>query len=58
MKEAIQEKYLEDTIHTSGSIDATIEKRKSKGEGIIAEILSIISKIPLGKKQNRSCTKA
>ena len=49
MKEADQEKCLGDTIHKSGNIDETIEKRKNKGEGIIAEILSIISDIPLGK---------
>ena len=49
MKEADHEKYLGDTIHKSGNIDATIDKRKSKGEGIVAKILSILSEIPLGK---------
>ena len=31
------------------SIQATIENRKSKGQGIVSEILSIIEEIPLGK---------
>ena len=56
MKQADQEKYLGDTIHKSGNIDATIEKRKSKGEGIVAEMLSKISDISLGNTQNLSCT--
>ena len=48
MKESDQEKYLGDMIDKSGTNDATINNRKSKGEGIVAEILSIISEIPLG----------
>ena len=49
MKVVKQEKYLGDVIDESGTIQATIEKRKAKGEGIISEILSIIEEIPLGK---------
>ena len=49
MKEVKQEKYLGDIIDSSGTIQATIEKRVSKGEGIVSEILSIIEEIPLGK---------
>ena len=30
-------------------MQATIENRKSKGQGIVSEILSIIEEIPLGK---------
>ena len=49
MKEVKSEKYLGDVIDTSGSIQATIDSRKSKGQGIVSEILSIINEIPLGK---------
>ena len=33
----------------SGNIQETINKRLNRGEGIISEILSILSEIPLGK---------
>ena len=33
----------------SGSIQHTIQKRKAKGDGIVAEILSIKNEISLGK---------
>ena len=49
MKETEQEKYLGDVIHKNGSIQATIESRVKKGDGIIAEILSLINEVPLGK---------
>ena len=49
MKEAISEKYLGDIINETGNIQATITKRKERGSGIVAEILSIINEIPLGK---------
>ena len=49
MKDTESTKYLGDIIHTNGTIQATIESRQKKGEGIIAEILSIINEIPLGK---------
>jgi hypothetical protein len=49
MKEAEREKYLGDVICEKDSIQATIENRKAKGQGIISEILSIIGEIPLGK---------
>ena len=39
MKEVEQEKYLGDIIDKSGTVQATIEKRKSKGEGIVSEII-------------------
>ena len=43
------EKYLGDMMIKKGTIQSNIEKRKSKGDGIVAEILSIINEIPLGK---------
>ena len=49
MKVSNWEKYLGDMIDTYGSLQATIDSRKSKGQGINSEILSIISEIPLGK---------
>ena len=49
MKESISEKYLGDVVDSSGSIQATIDSRISKGQGIISEILSIINEIPLGR---------
>ena len=49
MKESESEKYLGDVINKTGNIQATINKRKEKGTGIVAEILSIINEIPLGK---------
>ena len=49
MKESKQEKYLGDYITSSGKMDTTIEDRKNKGYGIVAEILAILDDIPLGK---------
>ena len=43
------EKYLGDMMIKKGTIQSNIEKKKSKGDGIVAEILSIINEIPLGK---------
>ena len=44
-----KEKYLGDYITSSGKNDATIEDRKNKGYGIVAEILPLLDDIPLGK---------
>jgi hypothetical protein len=49
MKTGEKEKYLGDTISSKGTLDATIESRRAKGLGIVAEILSILKEIPLGK---------
>ena len=49
MKTAESEKYLGDIIDKSGSIQATIQSRKSKGQGITTEIMSILDEVPLGK---------
>ena len=57
MKEAEHEKYLGDIIDKSGKIQATIDKRLKRGEGIICEILSILSEIPLGKYKTEAALK-
>ena len=49
MKEAESEKYLGDIVDKNGSIKATIENRKKRGQGSINEIMSILSEIPFGK---------
>ena len=36
-------------IDKTGSIQATVEARKSKGQGINTGIMSILNEIPLGK---------
>jgi hypothetical protein len=51
MKSAESEKYLGDIIHQDGTLKATIAQRKSKGNGIVAEILSILDEIPLGSNR-------
>ena len=49
MSDSKKEKYLGDYIIDSGKNDSTIEDRRSKGYGIVAEILAILDDIPLGK---------
>ena len=49
MQESSKQKYLGDIVDTSGKIRSTIEERKRKGYGIVAEILAIVNDIPLGK---------
>ena len=49
MKESQQEKYLGDLVNSNGTIRSTIEDRKSKGFGIVNEILAILDEIPLGR---------
>ena len=49
MSDSQKEKYLGDIVDTSGKIRATIEDRQKRGYGIVAEILSILSEIPLGQ---------
>ena len=43
MKQSTKETYLGDVIDQSGKIKQNIEKRKSKGYGIIANIMAIIT---------------
>ena len=47
MKESGKEKYLGDVISSDGKINETIENRKSKGQGTIAEINAIIDTYPI-----------
>ena len=49
MNDAEHEKYLGDVIDQSCTIQATINQRRSKGDGIVSQIISIINKIPLGE---------
>ena len=49
MSDSQKEKYLGDIVDTTGKIRATIEDRQKRGYGIVAEILSILSEIPLGQ---------
>ena len=49
MPEVPREKYLGDIISGDGSNRPNIENRVSKGRGLIAQILSMINKISLGK---------
>jgi hypothetical protein len=41
MKDSIQEEYLGDIVDQSGKIRNTVEDRRNKGYGIVAEILSM-----------------
>ena len=49
MNNSIKEKYFGDIIDEHGSIQATIDSRKIKGNGIVAEISSISEEIPFGR---------
>ena len=49
MKDSAKQKYLGDIIDTTGKNRSTIEDRKIKGYGMVAEILAIIKDIPLGQ---------
>ena len=47
MKQSTKESYLGDIIDQSGKLHQNIDKRKSKGYGIMANIMAIINEIPL-----------
>ena len=49
MIDSDKEKYLGDTIDKTGKITATIEDRRQRGQGAIAEIVAILNEIPFGK---------
>ena len=49
MENSKRETYLGDIIDESSTIKPNIEKRKSRGYGIISNILTIVNEIPLGK---------
>jgi hypothetical protein len=48
MKQSEKVKYLGDQLDKSGKAKTTIEERKAKGFGIIADISAITDDIPLG----------
>ena len=54
MHESHQEKYLGDIIDKSGTQRATIKYRKSKGYGIVGQIIAITEEAPLGKWRVKS----
>ena len=45
------EKYLGDIIHKDGKQHATFVERLAKGYGIVANILALLSDIPLGHRR-------
>ena len=47
-KTVVQDKYVGDVLEANGSNKANIKERVDKGYGIVNEILSILSEIPLG----------
>ena len=49
MHDSQREKYLGDIVDRSGKIRKTIEDRKNKGYGIVAENIAIMNEIPLGQ---------
>ena len=49
MENSKREKYLGDIIDETGTNKSNLEKRKSKGYGIISDILTIVSEVPLGQ---------
>ena len=57
MKDSIKEKYLGDIIDQNASIQATIDGRISKGNGIVAEISSILEEIPFGRHKSEVAMK-
>ena len=54
MHESSQEKYLGDLIDQTGTQRATIRDRKSKGYGIVSQVLAITKEAPLGKWRVKS----
>ena len=48
MGQTNQEKYLGDVVDKSGKVRANIEERKAKGYGMLANIMAIITEVPLG----------
>ena len=51
MRSSTQEKYLGDLINHTGKPHATVMERKAKGYGIVAEIMTLLHEIPLGKRR-------
>ena len=51
MKRADKEKYLGDVVHKSGKPHANVVARISKGYGIAANIIALLTDIPLGNRR-------
>ena len=49
MQQSERVKYLGDILDKSGKIRNTINDRRNEGFGMVAEIMAIISEIPLGQ---------
>ena len=49
LTESESETYLGEIISNTGRLRANIQSRRDKGFGCVAEIMSILSEIPLGK---------
>ena len=54
MHESKKEKYLGDIIDNTGNQRATVKDRKSKGYGIVSQVLAITKEAPLGKWKVKS----
>ena len=52
MKRVNSEKYLGDYITDSGKLNETLDDRKNKAFGIVADISAIISEVPFGKHKS------
>ena len=53
MKVSDKETYLGDVITSSGKGKENINFRRDKGFGIVSDIMSLISEIPLGKYKTK-----
>ena len=51
IKEPYKEKYLGDYINSKANASTTLQDRKRKGNGILADIRAILEKIPLGNRR-------
>lgn len=49
-------KYLGDHVNNTGTVKATIDKRRAKAFGLSAEIISSANSVPLGKWRMKSGT--
>ena len=49
MRSGESEKYLGDILSSKGNLKQNVQLRREKGFGLVSEILSILSEIPLGK---------
>ena len=54
MHESKKEKYLGDIVDQTGNQRATVQDRKSKGYGIVSQVIAITKEAPLGKWRVKS----